>query len=148
MLNAWKNYSLYDDLMGIYREEEREAKDYISTICKKEYTVILFGSRARGDNKIYSDWDILVIGKERPPIPPASIDLHYVSLDRVDEKIKDFNAIVIDAFYEGKVQCDNLSIYDNVKRKVLERIRGYRKTKEGWFREDNTNFSLTTHITP
>jgi len=81
--DAWKDYSLYFDLMEMYKEEEKEAKDYISSLCKKQCTVTLFGSRARGDNKVYSDWDILVIGKERPQIPPSSVDLDYVKLDKI-----------------------------------------------------------------
>jgi predicted nucleotidyltransferase len=135
--NAWKNYSLYSDLMEIYKEEETEAKEYISSICRKEYTVILFGSRARGDNKVYSDWDILVIGKEKPPLPPSSVDLHYVNVDEIEEKIMEFNTIFIDAFYEGKLLCDNLSTYQKIRGKVLERIKGYKKTREGWFREND-----------
>ncbi|BFH74228.1 nucleotidyltransferase domain-containing protein [Sulfurisphaera javensis] len=136
MSDAWKDYSLLSDLLELYKKEEKEAKEYIASLCeKKKYTVILFGSRARGDNKIYSDWDLLVIGYEKPPLPWAEVDLHFIPVDKVKEAIKEFNTIVIDAFYEGKLICDDLSIYDELKKEVEKRIVGYKKTKEGWFRE-------------
>lgn len=136
MSNAWKEYSIVSDLIEMYKEEEKEFNKYVETLCKKNYTVILFGSRARGDNKVYSDYDILVIGYERPPFPPNDvIDMHYVPISKLEEKIRDFNTTVIDAFYEGKVLCDNLNAFKAGKEKVNERIIGYKKTKEGWIRE-------------
>ncbi|WP_238025369.1 MULTISPECIES: nucleotidyltransferase domain-containing protein [Metallosphaera] len=134
MSNAWKNYSIVSDLWEIYAEEEKEVREYVSALCGKEYTVILFGSRARGDNMIYSDWDLLVVGKERPGVPPGEIDLHYVKVESLEREIQEFNTTVIDAFYEGVLQCDNLSIFKRYRDMVLGRIHGLKKTREGWIR--------------
>jgi len=76
---AWKKYYLFSDLLQIYKEEEEQFKDYVNFLCSKNYTVILFGSRARGDFKIYSDYDLLVIGKDLPKFPPTdAIQLHFL----------------------------------------------------------------------
>ncbi|AKV74359.1 MULTISPECIES: nucleotidyltransferase domain-containing protein [Metallosphaera] len=134
MSNAWKDYSIASDLLEIYAREREEVREYVSSLCTRGYTVILFGSRARGDHKIYSDWDLLVVGKDRPTTPPGQIDLHFVDAESVEREIQEFNTVVIDAFYEGVVQCDNLSIFTRYREMVLRRINGLRKTRDGWIR--------------
>jgi predicted nucleotidyltransferase len=136
VLDVWKRSSLFYDLLGLYKKEEIQFKEYVSYLCERDYTVILFGSRARGDYKIYSDYDILVVGEEIPKFPPTdAIEIHFVKKDRLEDKIREFNTVVIDAFYEGKQLCDKLNIYEDNKRKVLERVRGLKKIKDGWVRE-------------
>jgi len=135
--DAWKRFSLLSDLLELYKNEETQFKEYVSYLCERNYTVILFGSRARGDYKIYSDYDLLVIGEEMPKLPPTdAIELHFVKKEKLEDKIREFNTIVIDAFYEGKVICDKLNIYEDNKRKVLEKIKGLKRVKEGWVREN------------
>ncbi|GAA5420970.1 nucleotidyltransferase domain-containing protein [Sulfurisphaera tokodaii] len=137
MSDAWKRFSLLSDLLELYKNEETQFKEYVSYLCERNYTVILFGSRARGDYKIYSDYDLLVIGEEMPKLPPTdAIELHFVKKEKLEDKIREFNTIVIDAFYEGKVICDKLNIYEDNKRKVLEKIKGLKRVKEGWVREN------------
>ena len=137
MSGAWKKYSLFYDLLELYKEEEAQFKEYVSYLCEGEYTVILFGSRARGDYKVYSDYDLLVIGEEVPKFPPTdAIELHFVKLGRLGEKIREFNTIVIDAFYEGKTLCDKLDIYESVKKQVFERVKGLKRVKDGWVKGD------------
>ncbi len=132
MSDPRKNYSLFSNLSEIYNEEERDFNNYVSKLCSK-YSVILFGSRARKDNKIYSDYDILVIGNEMPHLPPTdAIDVHFVKVSLIDNEIKDFNTVVIDAFYEGIVLCDSLNIYEKTKNMVMKRIRGFKRIKDGW----------------
>lgn len=134
--DAWKKYSLFSDLLQIYKEEEEQFKDYVNFLCSKNYTVILFGSRARGDFKIYSDYDLLVIGEDFPKFPPTdAIELHFYKKEKVDKEIAEFNTVIIDAFYEGKLLCDKLNIYEEKRRKVLERIKGLKRVKDGWIRE-------------
>ena len=136
MSDAWKKYYLFSDLLQIYKEEEEQFKDYVNFLCSKNYTVVLFGSRARGDFKIYSDYDLLVIGKDLPKFPPTdAIQLHFYKKEKVDKEIEEFNTVIIDAFYEGKLLCDKLNIYEEKRRKVLERIRGLKRVKDGWMRE-------------
>jgi len=52
--------------------------------------IILFGSRARGDYREDSDWDILIVTKER--------------LDR--RKYLKVYSKIIDFLYENNIQCD------------------------------------------
>lgn len=136
MSNVWKEFSLFSDLLELYKQEEEEFKEYVSYLCEKNYTVILFGSRARGDHKVYSDYDVLVIGDEFPKFPPTdAIEVHFYRRERVEKEVKDFNTVVIDAFYEGKVLCDNLNIYEEMRRKVLDRVKNLKRVKDGWVRE-------------
>lgn len=136
MSDAWKKYSLFSDLLEIYKEEEMQFKEYVAYLCNNNFTVILFGSRARGDFKIYSDYDLLVIGEELPRFPPTdAIELHFYKRERIDKEIAEFNTVVIDAFYEGKLPCDKLNIYEDKRKKVLERVKGLKRVRDGWIRE-------------
>lgn len=109
--DAWNKYSLFSDLLQIYKEEQ--FKDYVNSLCSKNYTVILFGSKARGDFKKYSDYDLLVIREDFPKFPPTdAIELHFYKKEKVDKEIAEFNTVIIDAFYEGKLLCDKLNIYE------------------------------------
>lgn len=133
MSNAWKNSSIWSDLSEIYVREAEEARAYIEALCRTgKYTVILFGSRGRGDSRVWSDWDILVVGYEWPPTPPGHVDLHFVRADALPRLVEEFNTIVIDAFYKGKPVYDALGIHEEYTRKVAERVRGLKKTREGW----------------
>ena len=42
--------------------------DYINTLCSRfaVRTVVLFGSRARGDHDEFSDWDLFVVASDLP----------------------------------------------------------------------------------
>ncbi|MUN29874.1 nucleotidyltransferase domain-containing protein [Sulfolobus metallicus DSM 6482 = JCM 9184] len=114
---------------------QREFMDYVYELCSK-YTVILFGSRGRGDFTEESDYDILVIGEGNVPMHQEEwIDVYFVELSSLDKKIEEFHPFVIDSFYEGFPLCDTLKIYDKIKVKVLERVKGFRKDKIGWIKE-------------
>lgn len=122
--------------MELCKEEERHFEEYVTYICSRNYTVILFGSRAMGDHGVYSDYDLLVIGNKLPKLPPTdAIELHFVKRDKLDQRIREFNTIVIDAFYEGKLLCDGLNVYEERKGKVLERVRGLKRVMDGRVRE-------------
>ncbi len=43
--------------------------------------------------------------------------------------------MIIDAFTKVKLLCDKLNIYEEKRRKVLERIKGLKRVKDGWIRE-------------
>ncbi len=126
---------MYFRLRKIYSEINERVNAYLENLCSKEYTVILFGSRARGDHRPDSDWDILVIGNSEPDKPLLPINLFYYKPSTLTEEIKKFNTIVIDAFYEGKLLCDNQGIYDKLHNLVLEEIRKRKavKKRDGWY---------------
>ncbi len=106
-------------------------------------TIILFGSRARGDYSASSDTDILVI-VERFCLEDlkfmldlaysygiVSPELHVFPLSYV---IRNFegNTLLMDAIYEGVILVDNLNITKMLKRRLEKILDRLKRTKEGW----------------
>ncbi|MGB9705661.1 MAG: nucleotidyltransferase domain-containing protein, partial [Pyrobaculum sp.] len=46
----------------LFLKSHAEVEEWIKSLCAGGYTVVLFGSRARGEARIDSDWDLVVIG--------------------------------------------------------------------------------------
>lgn len=130
---------MYSKLVEKYVEIKREVEDYLEKLCLEQYTVILFGSRARGDYRPDSDWDILVIGEEKPVEPLLPINIFHVKPGELADHIKNFNTIVIDAFYEGKPICDKNNIYMRYREETMKEITRRKAVKkhEGWFIQNN-----------
>ncbi|MET1159803.1 MAG: nucleotidyltransferase domain-containing protein [Thermoprotei archaeon] len=126
---------MFSNLRRIYEEIEKKVVEYLEKLCSLDYTVILFGSRARGDYRPDSDWDVLVIGYSEPEKPLLPINMFFYKPSELDKNIENFNTIVIDAFYEGKLLCDNLGIYDKYRGRILGEIKRRKlvKSREGWF---------------
>lgn len=108
----------------------------------KVYAVILFGSRARGDFKPWSDYDLLIIadfkekyldriGKilELLSDIPLNIEPHPYTIDEAIEMLKRGNPTIVDALSEGAV------LYSKSEFEVLIKLykellsKGLRKTK-------------------
>ena len=119
----------------IFIEVIREVVGWIRGLCGAGYLVVLFGSRARGEARIYSDWDLLVVGDEPPPDPPNDL-VHLVFLrpGEVEKEIEKFNTLVIDALLEGKPVCGPRRPLEHWREAALRRTASYVKTREGWFR--------------
>lgn len=130
---------MFSSLRRVYEEIEKEVAKYLEKLCSSGYTVILFGSRARGDYRPDSDWDILVVGDSKPEVQLLPVNLFFYKPLELDENIENFNTIVVDAFYEGKPLCDNLGIYSRYREKVLEEVKKRKlvKRREGWFPAEN-----------
>ncbi|MEM2729354.1 MAG: nucleotidyltransferase domain-containing protein [Candidatus Korarchaeum sp.] len=96
--------------------------------------VILFGSRARGDNTPLSDYDLLVISDERPPEAPCYVQLFWYRWEDVENEVRLFNTILVDAIIEGKVLRDGKGTYELLRRKIEAEIesRGLVRTELGW----------------
>ncbi|AAL64273.1 nucleotidyltransferase domain-containing protein [Pyrobaculum aerophilum] len=110
-----------------------EIETWIKRLCEQGYTVVLFGSRARGEARIDSDWDVVVIGEEAPEPPPNDLaQVHYATPNEAEALVRDFNTIFIDAFYEGKLLCGNADLYSRLKKLAEATTRGLVKTKDGW----------------
>ncbi|MEM1855060.1 MAG: nucleotidyltransferase domain-containing protein, partial [Desulfurococcaceae archaeon] len=80
----------------------------------KAYAVILFGSRARGDYKPWSDYDILIIADFRERYLDRignilelvsniniNVEPHPYTLNEAIEMLKKGNPIIVDALSEG-----------------------------------------------
>ncbi len=116
-------------------EAIKEVVGWIRGLCGAGYLVVVFGSRARGEARIYSDWDLLVVGEGPPPDPPNDL-VHLVFLrpGEVEEEIEKFNTLIIDALLEGKQICGPRKPFEQWRETALRRTTGYVKTREGWFR--------------
>ncbi|MEM1747987.1 MAG: nucleotidyltransferase domain-containing protein [Sulfolobales archaeon] len=106
----------------------------------KVYAVILFGSRARGDYKPWSDYDILIIADFRERYLDRignilelagniniNIEPHPYTLNEAIEMLKKGNPIIIDALSEGIILYSReefnelLKLYEELLRKGLKK---------------------------
>ena len=103
------------------------------------YAFILFGSRARGDAKFYSDFDIVIIGDFKMAYiertkwvlwisPPVPIDVFCYTPEEFDKLFHSFQLTAIDAIGEGIVLYGEKFIdpYKSQYEKFLQ--HGMRKT--------------------
>ncbi|MBD3408216.1 MAG: hypothetical protein GF411_18990 [Candidatus Lokiarchaeota archaeon] len=125
------------------REKNREFERFIHglTVSYPHITIILFGSRAENRSHYLSDYDLLILTEnqvqcsEITSIPlKLAIDLHCYSIEAIQEEIKRFNTIVIDALHSGTCIHDGGRSIDNIRSMVEERIAesGLVRMKEGW----------------
>ena len=95
--------------------------------------MVLFGSRARGEARIDSDWDLVVVGERPPPEPPHDlVQAHFATADEARRLIAQFNTLFVDAFFEGVLLCGDEGLFQELKARAAEATRGYVKTREGW----------------
>ncbi len=122
------------ELRQVLLEMHAEVEAWIKRLCEQGYTVVLFGSRARGEARIDSDWDLVVIGRRRPEPPPNDLaQAHFATPEEAEELIRAFNTIFVDAFYEGRLLCGDSALYSRLREAALNATRGFVKTKDGWF---------------
>ena len=118
----------------VFEELGREVEEWVGELCKSGFTVVLFGSRARGTARIDSDWDLLVVGPARPEPPNDIAQVHFFpSLDEVAREVDRLNTVVVDALLEGRVLCDHHGITSLVER-ARHIVGGLVKTELGWVR--------------
>ncbi|MEM1668478.1 MAG: nucleotidyltransferase domain-containing protein [Thermofilaceae archaeon] len=113
----------------------------ITSVLKVD-AIVLFGSRARGDYKPWSDYDILVladfeekyldrIGRifEITKDLTLNIEPHPYTLEEAIEMLKKGNPIIVDALSEGVVlyASERFSRLVEVYRELVK--RGLRKTE-------------------
>lgn len=116
---------------------DKELIEYVKRVGKrvKLHAAILFGSRARGDHKPWSDYDILLIGEFKEPylerlkilfdltegirIP---IEPHPYTIDEVLMMLERGNPMIVDAIEEGKQ-----ILMDEEYEKILGKYRELKK---------------------
>lgn len=120
------------------RSMEEAFERYIDGLKGEAVTLILFGSRARGEQTALSDYDLLVIRKRGDEgsayknfEPHLSISIFEVWLDEL-ESTAYWNSVVLSALLEGCVILDNLGVGLKLKR-LRERLvkEGAYITKKG-----------------
>jgi len=111
------------------------------------YGVVLFGSRARGDHKPWSDYDVLIVGPfEKPYLERLGdvlealscthlpVEPHPYTLEEALEMLSRGNPTIVDALSEGVV------LYKTEKFEVLE--RAYRELVRRGLRRSNVTIVL------
>ena len=106
------------------REETRRKlfEEYLRRLSEEPVTVILFGSRARGDYNLLSDYDLLIIYRERRAPKPHELGLSLnaqcflVHESELRERAYD-SSIVIAALLEGRILVDNLNLAEEIREK-------------------------------
>ena len=108
-------------------------------------SIILFGSRARGDYLSDSDFDILIILREckdrvidRPlkyyeVISNMPIDLFVYTVDEFEKMYKDGNCLVFDILYEGVVLYDR-GFFTKMRKRFMKMLRDGKieRLENGW----------------
>ncbi|MEM3739738.1 MAG: nucleotidyltransferase domain-containing protein [Candidatus Korarchaeum sp.] len=123
-------------------DEERRKSSMLREISSRYdgLTVMLFGSRARGEHTAASDYDLIVIyddpdelrgfkkelKKERIPA-----DLHCFTLREAIELLRS-STVLLDALEEGIVLREGIAL--EPLREEMGRLKGkgYRRVKGGW----------------
>jgi predicted nucleotidyltransferase len=123
-------------LRGRSREEAFER--YLDGLKGEDIALILFGSRARGEQTALSDYDLLAVKRRGSTSsaykdfePNLNISIFEVWLDEL-EPAAHWNSLVLAALLEGRVILDNLGIASELKR-LRERLieRGAYISKKG-----------------
>ncbi len=131
------------------REKEKKFKqfvEYVKSTYDSDVTLVLFGSRARGDYNMLSDYDTLILCSDEVyarlrRLKPTGVQLFHINPDKLDEAVALFNTILVDAVVEGVLLHDGLNLWDRVRERVFSEIsrRGVGKTDIGWVRKQREN---------
>jgi len=129
--------SYYELIREMHDEWGEKFKAFIESLKGKELCVILFGSKAKGEDNLLSDFDLLIITKDKEDLAldidfPA--DLFCYTLEDCLKEIKNRNTILLDAFTQGKAIFDDIDAFDFLKNEVkyvVERS-GLIRCEAGW----------------
>ena len=106
---------------------EEAFERYLASLKDEAVTIILFGSRARGEQTAMSDYDLLVIKKRgatssayRNFDPSLNVSIFEVWLDEL-ESAAYWNSVVLSALLDGRVILDNLGVKEELMR-LKERL--------------------------
>ncbi|MHA1859971.1 MAG: nucleotidyltransferase domain-containing protein [Candidatus Asgardarchaeia archaeon] len=135
-----------EELLSLLNKNWKDRLNAFVEDLKKHYkkiTVILFGSRARGDYSASSDTDILIILDDydwndlRLILDIAyrcgvvSPEPHVFSFDYVIRNFES-NTLLLDAIYEGIVLIDYFNVIELLESRLKKVLRKFKKTKKGW----------------
>ncbi len=129
-------------LREVGAERMAMANHVINELCRRAVAVVLFGSRARGDNTPLSDWDLLAIvptGEYRVEVVSIG-QVVWLPLDKLDD-VLETSMIILDAVFDGKILCGDEDVFMMVKRRASGYVeeKGLVRTRAGWFRRDMLN---------
>lgn len=129
----------YEVIREMHEEWEGNFKAFIEGLKRKEMCVILFGSKAKGEDNLLSDFDLVIITNKEDLALEMDFptDLFCYTIEECLKEIKNKNTILLDAFSLGKVIFDDIGVFDFLKnevKKVVERS-GLMRCEAGWLVE-------------
>lgn len=110
-----KNLAYFEDIVDLFKWEESVDKEIIAKIIyklNKKYDskiVILFGSRARGNEKITSDFDIMIISDKTAKkvksefIEGFLVSIFQLSKSEFKKRLQRKNPLILNIYNEGKI---------------------------------------------
>ncbi len=114
MLN--KEIIYYDDIKHLFKWEESLEKEILTKIVyklenkyKDNISIILFGSRARKEEKISSDFDIMIITKNgKKKVKSEFLEGLLLSVFKIPKKLfikklKEKDPLILNVYSDGKV---------------------------------------------
>lgn len=122
--------------------------------CYKEYmgdhliSIVLFGSRARGDAKETSDYDLFIIAEELPPKPFKRVlfirsplkgqfeEKFCIIAKTPEEVLSDFPPLFLNLGLDGIILFDRNDFFKNLQEKIRSIIRQARLLRK----KDNGDF--------
>ncbi|MEA3487629.1 MAG: hypothetical protein U9R10_00040 [Euryarchaeota archaeon] len=129
--------SYYEAIREMHDKWGEKFKTFIEGLKGKELCVILFGSKAKGEDNLLTDFDLLIITKAKEDLAldidfPA--DLFCYTLEDCLKKIKNRNTILLDAFTQGKAIFDDIDVFDFLKNEVKYTVArsGLIRCEAGW----------------
>jgi predicted nucleotidyltransferase len=129
--------SYYEAIREMHEEWGEKFKAFIEGLKGKEMCVILFGSKVKGRDNLLSDFDLLIITKDKEDLAlnvdfPA--DLFCYTLEDCLKEIKNKNTLFLDAFTQGKAVFDNINVFNFLKSEVKYAIErsGLIRCDDGW----------------
>ena len=129
--------SYYEAIREMHEEWGEKFKAFIDGLKGKEMCVILFGSKAKGEDNLLSDFDLLIITKDKEDLAsnidfPA--DLLCYTLENCLNEIKNQNTLFLDAFTQGKAIFDSIDVFDFLKNEVKYEVKrsGLIRCEGGW----------------
>jgi len=132
----------YGELARRAEEKERRFRRFIEDARRmfpRQLTLILFGSRARGEQTMLSDYDLLAICDAQVyekllETRPIGVQLFHIDPGSLEGEMRRFNTILVDAALEGKPMHDGLGVWGLLRRMAWEEVRRRRleKTRAGW----------------
>ena len=119
------------------RARRSKLKELLSRAEGMKVAVILFGSRAKGEGSLSSDFDLLLVGDDAQRFKEMLIDLaipadvHAFSLRSALEEMPS-SSLLLDAFQEGILLYDGVGVARLFEKARELKKKGLGRKATGW----------------
>jgi predicted nucleotidyltransferase len=127
----------YEIIKEINDESEEKFEEFVERLNREKVCLILFGSRAKGKDNLLSDFDLLIITREKEDLTSSidfPSDVFRYTFEECLKEIGKKNTVLLDAFTQGKLIFDNINVFDYLSNKVKREIDKSKlvRSKLGW----------------